>query len=202
MLRARVSHVEGLRYWRTDEDACPVDDLIREMTTEWSNEATLRGSAFHRALELADFGEHETLTADGYTFTFDRGEGEVALQPIREIRGWKQIGPVLLTGQSDHFGGRRIGDHKTTSRFDAEKYLAGFSWRAYLTIFGADVFTWHVFEVTETAPQTYRVKPPHTFSAYRYPEMERDVLAEVERFAEFAAAHLPNGPHMGAAAWE
>jgi hypothetical protein len=68
-----------------------------------------------------------------------------------------------------------VEDHKTTGRFDPERYLSGYQWRLYLDIFGADLFRWNVFEIKATDdPLTWDVFAQHTLEQYRYPAMSAD----------------------------
>lgn len=193
---ARVSNIEAWRRWKHwqplfDGDEEPtVEDLVRQLTTDEPSERMLAGTAFHKALELAGPGEYDHLSANGYTFTL--AGGTVALPAIRETRAHGAYGPLTVTGQADCIHGRAIFDHKTTARFDAEGYLAGCQWKFYLDLFGADTFTWNVFEITETAEKTYRVGEPHALTAYRYPELHADCEKLAAEFYEFAREHLPS----------
>lgn len=187
---ARVSHVETYRRWLLDESAS-VDDLVKQITTDDPTPEMRVGTALHKALELAGDGEHETLTANGYTFHLP--DAELDIPEIRELRGYKQYGDLTITGRVDAIHGKRIDDHKTTARFDAERYLSGIQWRLYLEIFDCDVFRWNVFEIREAGPLplVYRVSPPQLLVEYRYPGMADDIERVVSGFAEFAAKYLP-----------
>lgn len=187
---ARVSHIEAFRRWRED-DASTVDDLIRYITEDKPSEAMLAGTAFHKALELAQDGEYETLKANGYTFLFD-ANAILSLPVIRELRAYGKYGDLCVTGQVDGLNGKTVVDHKTTSRFDAERYLAGCQWRFYLDIFEADTFVWNVFEIREFYPKAYRVSEPHTLSAHRYPELQEDCQRLAGEYLDFARRHLPD----------
>jgi hypothetical protein len=162
---------------------------VARLTKDEPTERMQAGSAFHKALEFAQPGEHETLSANGYTFTLSGGV--IELSAAREVRGYRQYGPLLVTGQTDDLHGRIIRDHKTTAKFDAESYLGGCQWKFYLDLFEANVFTWNVFEITETAERTYRVGSPHQLTAYRYPELRADCEKLAGEFYEFARVHLP-----------
>jgi hypothetical protein len=192
---ARVSNIEAWRRWKHwqplfDGDEEPtLEDLVRKLTTDAPTAAMMAGTAFHHALEVAQPGEYDQLRADGYVFNL--GGGVVELPSVRETRAYRNYGPLIVTGQSDCLHGRRIQDHKTTSRFDAESYLAGCQWRFYLDIFDADVFDWNVFEITETSEKVYRVGEPHKLTAYRYPELHADCEKLAGEFYEFALEHLP-----------
>lgn len=187
---ARVSNIEAYRRWLNwqplfeGQDEPTLDDLVRQLTTDEPSEAMMAGTAFHAAIEAAQDGDHETFAAMGYTFHLP--DAEIALPPIRELRGFKDYGPLQVTGKVDCLEGKVVVDHKTTSRVDFERYLEGCQWRFYLDIFGADVFRWHVFEIKEIEEKTYRVSVPQTLEARRYPELGADCARLADAFHEFA----------------
>jgi hypothetical protein len=192
----RVSEVESFRQWRDDEDA-DLETLLARMRGQGGESAAMRaGTAFHKALELAPTGAaYSSIAALGYTFNI-AGEFELALPTIREVRASKTytVGDVALTvsGQLDAIEGRRIEDHKTTGRFDPERYLTGYQWRLYLEIFGADLFRWNVFEIAVTDdPLVWEVFAAHRLEQYRYPGMPGDCEKLVADLAQFARKHLP-----------
>ena len=200
---ARVSNIEALRQWKNwrplfeGQEEPTVEDLIKFITTEEPTEAMQIGTAFHKALETAQYGEHETLEANGFRFLLP--DCELALPVVREMRAYGEYGGLTVTGQVDAVEGRRIYDHKTTSRFDPERYLDGCQWRFYLDLFGADEFVWNIFEVKQVDPDTVRVSEPHVLKAYRYPEMRADCERLAADYLEFARAHLPGQPTERAA---
>ena len=93
---ARVSNIEALRRWRLNEE--PVEDLVRWITTDNPTPAMLAGTAFHKALELAEPGDFDRLQANGMTFIMP--DAEIALTEIREMRAERQYGPLTVSGLS------------------------------------------------------------------------------------------------------
>jgi len=184
---ARVSNIEAFRRWREDEEST-VEDLVRFITVDEPTEAMKAGTAFHKALELAPDGEYEKLEANGYTFFLP--DAEIALPSIRELRAYGSYGPLTVTGQVDGLRGSVVVDHKTTARFDAERYLGGCQWKFYLDLFEANEFVWNVFEIKELDLQVYRVSEPHTLKAYRYPEMHDECARLAGDYLEFASKFL------------
>jgi len=187
---ARVSNIEAYRQWQNwkpllDGDEEPtLDDLVRRITTDEPSEAMMAGTAFHAAIETAADGEHDRFAANGYTFLLP--DAEIALPAIRELRGFKDYGRLEVTGKVDCLDGKVVIDHKTTSRVDLERYLAGCQWRFYLDIFEADVFRWNVWEVKEAGEKTYEVKAPQILEARRYPELGADCARLADEFHDFA----------------
>lgn len=189
MTAHRVSNLEQFRQYESDPDFELSDLLERLQWNSVSSPAMLAGTAFHKALELADSGVADTLEANGYTFTF-RGDFDLELSPIRELRAFKTYHvdgqPFIVTGQVDEIHGRTVIDHKTTGRFDPDRYLDGFQWRLYLDIFGADLFRWNVFEMKPgDEPMQYEITAAHRLEQYRYPALADDCQSLVERYARF-----------------
>jgi len=198
-MRYRVSMVESFRQWEVDPDG-DTDRLIAGICGMGEETPAMRaGTALHKALELAQPGEVERLSVPGYVFTFPK-DFTLGVTPIRELRASKTYlvddRPITISGQVDAIDGLRIEDHKSTSRFDPDRYLTGYQWRLYLSIFAAWQFRWNVFEIGEVEsaqpsegfeppPAEYEVLALHTLSQFRYPSLEADCLALVTRFARF-----------------
>jgi hypothetical protein len=199
MMTFRVSEVESFRQWREDDDAELETLLARLRGQTPPSEAMLAGTAFHKALEEAPAAEHSELRALGYTFKL-MGDFELAIPAIREIRASKTyVGDgfaVTVSGQLDAIEGKRVEDHKTTGRVDFERYLAGYQWRLYLDIFGADVFRWNVFEIEchedeEPFGRVWGVYEAHRLEQYRYPDMGADCARLALDLGRFALRHMP-----------
>ena len=184
---ARVSHIEAFRQWRDDESAT-AEDLVERLNAP-ATESMAAGTAFHRALELAEDGEYETLQANGFTFHVD-ADIDLQLPSIRELRASRHYGELEITGCVDATVGRRIDDHKTTGSFDPDRYLDGCSWKFYLDIFGADIFRWNVFVIRahRSKARTYDVVDQHTLEQFRYPGLHEDCAALAHAYFETAVA--------------
>ena len=154
----------------------------------------LAGIALHNALEHATCGEFAELSADGYVFVFPEN-AEIALPVVRELKAEKvyMVGGVAVTvvGKVDTLQGKSVEDHKTTSQFDAEKYMGTFQWRYYLDIFNADHFRWNVFVLSNVDEKVYEVRAVHPLNQYRYPGMADDCMELLREFVDFARVNLP-----------
>lgn len=185
----------------------PLGVLINQILHSEPTEAMAKGTAFHKFLEHAQAGESETATVDGYTFSFV-GDFDLYLPRMREWRKGKDYGGIIVSGQCDAIEGKTIYDHKTTERFDAEKYLDSWQHRFYLDIFGADRFVWNVWEmkhVGEVIPdalqeatgsarvssQAYEVRALHKLEQFRHPELEADCTALALEYLDFARKFMP-----------
>lgn len=192
---ARVSSIETFRRWRNDEDAS-MDDLIAAITDHEPTPAMLAGTAFHAGLEAATEGESGVMIVGDYRFNLHI-DIEIALPRQREIRARKNYGPLTVTGKFDALDGLTIIDHKTTARFDAEKYIAGCQWKFYLDIFGCNVFRWNVFEIREAdtddpAIRVYDVFGFHPLEQMRYPGLHDDCLQLALEFHDTVSSILPD----------
>ena len=195
-LRTSASDLDAFRYYLANDDA-DLADLIAQLRRETPpTPAMLAGTALHKALELSTPGTYGQLSADGYTFTF-ASDAEIDLPEIREIKASRDYEIdgccVTLVGKVDALHGRRIDDHKFTSRYDAERFLSSLQWRVYCDIFNADVFVWNVFEGRPASddPKGYVINAVHTLAMHRYPGMRDDIERALKRYVDFARVHLP-----------
>lgn len=196
-MRVSVTDVDALRYFMAQDDG-DLEKLLRQLRREEPPTDAMRaGTAFHAALELAQEGEVEDLEAQGYSFEI-AADVAIELPDIREVKAVREyrVGDcdVQLVGKVDALAGRYVYDHKLTGRFDPERFLSGFQWRAYLEIFEANHFVWNVFEAPLRAgdqSNTRRITAFHRLGADRYPGLPDDVVREIEGFVAFARVHLP-----------
>lgn len=191
---ARVSNIEAYRqffHWRPlfdGQEEPTVEDLVRFITVDEPSEAMKVGTAFHKAIELAQDGDHEEFEANGYRFILP--DAELSVPAIREMRAFGHYGRLEVTGQVDAIHGQIVFDHKTTSKFDPERYLDGCQWKFYLDLFGADQFQWNIFVLKEEEEFVYRVAEPQLLKAYRYPGLHADCERLAADFLEFALEHI------------
>lgn len=194
LIRVSATDIDALRYFRADDEA-DLADLLAQLRRESApTDSMLAGTALHKALETAADGEVKGFEIDGYRFSID-ADAELDLPTIREMKATKEfiIGDcvVTLVGKVDAIHGRRVDDHKFTTRYDPERFLSSYQWRIYLDIFDADEFRWNIFEGRESAPKNYIISAFHPLRMHRYPGMARDIEREVTAFVRFARVHLP-----------
>lgn len=193
-VRVSVTDVDSWLYFSEHEDAS-LEALLAQLRKQAPQTEAMRvGGALHKALETSSPGTVNVLEADGYRFDI-AADAVIELPEIREIKAEMQfpidLHTVTLVGKVDAIHGHRVEDHKTTRNFEAENYLSGFQWRAYLVMFRASCFRWNVFEIDEQGPGVYRIKALHKLEQYRYAGMEDHVRAMLTEFVVFAEANLP-----------
>lgn len=197
-MRLSVSDIDLFHKYLDEEADISLKEVLRQLRREekrpWYMDA---GNAFHKVLEHAHVGEVSEAECDGYRFQFEL-DSHIALPEIREMKGELQVetsvGPVTLVGKLDGFH-HSVRDIKLTSYFKGpERYLESYQWRCYLVMFKSFRFDYDVFTYREPKkddPKLIVVDGYHTFSAFAYPNMERDVVNAVDRFAQFVAEYLP-----------
>ncbi|WP_152640345.1 hypothetical protein [Xanthomonas sp. MUS 060] len=201
-MRVSATEIDAFRYYRDNEEA-ELDPLLAQLRRQMEpTEPMLAGRAFHKALELAEPGEVGVFEQDGYRFEIAT-DADIDIPDVRELKATRDYVidgfSVTLVGMVDAIHGRRVDDHKTTARFDPERFLDSYQWRIYLEVFGADEFRWNVFEWSnsERDPKTYVIRAVHPLTMYRYPGLAGDVERELEAFVTFARQHLPERLEIG-----
>ena len=187
----RVSNLEDFRKFEQDEEYPFGVFMNRLVGKEPPSEAMLAGTALHKFLEMVGEGlEFDSVEIGGCEFIFEK-DFLLSIKQIKEIRLSKTYNcfgkDLIVSGCVDVLDNLTIEDHKTTSSFDPDRYLEGYQWRFYLDIFKANRFVWNVFEMREDTktPKTYYITQLHTLEQYRYPSLESDCQALVERFSKF-----------------
>lgn len=193
MIRISVTDLESFRYWKANEDATLEDLLIRLRHEEPPTPAMEAGRAFAKLMETAPLGDMASTWVDGWQFTFAL-DADVELPQHREVKTEMVFdtpsGPVTLVAKADGVDGRVVHDQKLTERWDPEKYLDSWQWRAYLLMFDADSFVYDVFEGKYDG-RTVTVRDYHRMAFYSYPAMEADVQRAVAELAEAVKRRLP-----------
>jgi hypothetical protein len=196
-IRVSASDIDAFRYYLANDDA-ELADLLAQLRHETPPTEAMRvGTALHTALEMVRDGDYSELASGGYTFAFAI-DGEIDLPEIREIKAIKDYIVddciVTLVGKVDAIHGKRVDDHKFTSRYDAERFMGSMQWRIYLDVFDADEFRWNVFEGREDSDdpgRRYVITALHQLVEHRYPGMRDDIERELRRFVEFTRRFLP-----------
>lgn len=194
-MRVHVTDLDQLLWFRRIEDMTTEELISRLRRESPPNRAMAMGTAWHSILENPPSDELLAVERDGFTFLIEC-DADIELPQVREIRAEKtyMVDGVLvtLTGGCDGITGNVVTDHKLTARPDPEKYLDSYQWRAYLDIYGADVFEYILYHALDREKDgQVIIKDVMPFRFYRYPEMASDLISGIRDFVEFAKAHLP-----------
>lgn len=197
MIRISATNLESFRRWLLNEEST-IEEMIAYLKRETPpNEAMLAGSAFHKVLENAQYGDElNIIEQDGFTFDLTSFESEIALPAIREFKIEKPAiiadEPVTFVGVVDALSINEVFDHKLTSNPNAENYLDSMQWRCYLDWFNVDKFTYNFFHSYKPANKDiYQIKGVLQVSFYRYAEIKRDIENISIQFVNFVKGHIP-----------
>lgn len=200
-VRLSVTDLDKFGYYLQNESPEAFVALIEDL--RGTRPATLQmdaGRAFARVFERMPHGDCGNAEADGWRFDFTVN-AHVQLPPLRELKTEMTFpvdgAEVTLVGKADGTAGKVVHDQKLTERFDPEKYLDSYQWRAYLTMFGADTFVYDVFVGKYEKQRGEIVKGPidvvdyHRLEVHSYPEMQFDLLQRVRAVLGVVQRHVP-----------
>ena len=196
MLEMRVTMLESIRYWKSQEDA-PLSDLLARLAqTAPATRKMQAGSALAKFFERAESiddpqstGEVDEVEQDGWRFRFD-AHVKLNLAPVREMEFFDifqtPYGPVKLTGHCDQLDGITVCDQKLVEQFEVEgKYTESMQWRSYLAILGARRFRYDVFVGRiDDNENLVTITGYHPVHFYTYPGIRDDVHRAVVELAE------------------
>ena len=152
--------------------------------------AVLAGQAFGAALERPDRyrvpGGYRIPTRDrAQVYTIDEAVFAPALalmdhtHGVFEVKAEKTYGDARVVGVADQLVGDHLIEHKTTSAFDADKYLESSQWRFYADLFDVSTVTYHVFVLNDHGNGVLEIRSIETLSLYPYPALHDDCAALV-----------------------
>lgn len=187
-----VTDLDSLVWYRRIEAMTDDELKARLLRTGPTNNKMLMGTAWHSILENPP-PEIGTIIKDGFTFNVDC-DAEIKLPQLREVRAGKKYDvdgvTVTLSGKCDGISGTTIVDHKLTFRPNPESYFGSYQWRAYLDIFDADTFTYHLYHATEK-DGVVTIKDVSTLNMYRYPGMNKDLTEGISALVWFIKNNVP-----------
>jgi hypothetical protein len=187
--RISVSNLDFFRTFMEDEDLPLGVFLARLLGTDERTDAMKAGNAFHEALECASEGELGTLALGDYRFDFNC-DCNIEKLDIYELPIEKQYGDLLVRGRIDGLNGKEVTDYKTTSQFDADRFMASYQWRLYLDILECDTFRYEVFVMAERAEHCYEITQHHTLIQKRYPGLAEDCARLTREYSEFVSCGI------------
>lgn len=226
MIRVRATQLENYRLFHqlldtTDEVAIRALENSMAGTARASKDMQY-GSAAHAFLERAVNESNGMPTELDGLLTFDKEGGpgmEFALvlsdeypvevdlpiagaqTEVEEARYYPEYRAVLV-GHADAVVGNRVFDYKFTKTLNLDNYFQSLQWRAYLTLFGADRFTYCVFctvpiDGSPAFEWERALVDYYALDMWRYDGMEDEVAAAVGEVASYRrrAGLLSPGEH-------
>lgn len=194
--RTSASELDQYSYYLSNDDMPLQVFLERLRKKEPPTDRMLAGRAWHKFLENAGDGSHDSATQDGFKFKIT-ADADFELPPVRELKAVKNYRfgdlAVTLVGVVDGMAGRRVIDHKLTWNPNLDRLVNAWQWRCYLEIFGADIFEYMVYTAKDIKGDARDIEVSHIerFDLYRYPDMGRDIECFVADFAAFVEEWLP-----------
>lgn len=188
-----------------NDDDMTAEELAERLFGKFeANLPMMAGTALHSALENAsdadDLTHYLAESRNGFAFVLpDDLEGLVELGNVREFkRVWRVLPDVDLVGKVDAETDLFIIDHKLSGRFDPDRYMDSWQWRAYLAMTGKQRFAYQVFEhggipddVDDLGNRLIKIKGYHRLELAIYDGLMADVVWAVEALADFARQWMP-----------
>lgn len=135
----------------------------------------LAGTAVHRVLELAQYGELAGAEEAGWKISFDL-DAELQLPEMREIPLAREHSGETLFGRVDSITGTAVHDIKTTEQVDPDRYAESYQWRGYLWMSRRDVFVYDLLKAKVDADaMSVSIIDYTRISFNRYPALDADV---------------------------
>jgi hypothetical protein len=183
----RASRLDEFRAYLSGElwsgDEYTAAEFVRRMTTFEESPAMAAGTAVHKVIEQAGFGEiPEHVDCNGWRIHFDL-DANLPMPVFREVPLQREHKGILLSGRCDAMSANTVHDTKTTQAIDVDRYLDSYQWRAYLWMSGRRNFVYDILKVKldeEAKLVTVQEFVPIKVSAY--PALSTDVENLLEEF--------------------
>lgn len=183
----RASRLDEYRYYMSGEtfsgEEYTAAEFIRKMTTFEESPKMAAGTAVHKVIENAAFGDLPVrVDCNGWNIHFDL-DAVLPMPTSREIPLQREHNGIMLFGRCDAMDANTVHDTKTTSAIDLDRYLESYQWRSYLWMSGRRSFVYDILKVKveeDTKIVTVQEYVPLKISAY--PGLVRDVESLLEEF--------------------
>lgn len=158
-------------------------DFVDRMTTKQKSRAMDAGTAVHKLIETAGFGElPEKADVDGWRVHFDLN-AELQFPKAREVELQRTHRSITLFGKVDGMDDLAVHDSKTTAAIDIDRYMDSYQWRGYLWLSGRPFFVYDIFKVkVDDIVDLVTVQDYVPIKLARYPGMDKDVTDLLEEF--------------------
>lgn len=185
MIRISVTHLDGFDYYlKSNKDT---DTYISELTTFTDNRPMKIGRSFETILQLPELTKFEDCyNCDGVKFK--RNQIAKALQRyetgVWQLKHVQEFEGVQLVGKADIIQGATIIDIKTTAKIDIQRYIDSYQWRAYLMLFGANLFEYHIYQIKDE-PELIDITDFELLKLNDYDGLVSDLKCVVNDFKDF-----------------
>lgn len=183
----RASRLDEYRYYVSGEtfsgDEYTAAEFIRKMTTFEESPKMAAGTAVHKVIENAGFGEiPPEVSSNGWHIKFDL-DADLPMPVAREIPLQREYRGIVLFGRCDAMDANTVHDTKTTSQIDVDRYLESYQWKSYLWMSGRHSFVYDILKVkVEEDIKVVTVQEYLPLKVSAYPGLARDVESLLEDF--------------------
>lgn len=158
-------------------------EFIRKMTSFEESPKMAAGTAVHKVIENAAFGDLPArVDCNGWNIHFDL-DADLPMPTSREIPLQREHNGIMLFGRCDAMDANTVHDTKTTSAIDLDRYLESYQWRSYLWMSGRHSFVYDILKVkVEEDIKAVTVQDYVPLKISAYPGMAHDVETLLEEF--------------------
>jgi hypothetical protein len=168
-------------------------DLIAQIQGVFTPTPQIRlGKAYHACVEKPQLSLSGFYEKDGYRFEREAIEGmrRRIIPGLFEVKTTKMIRigseDVTLVSKCDHIIGAHLDEFKTSTQFDADKYLASIQWRLMMWLFDTTSVTYHVATLGEDEEDNIvRLKGIESLNVFPYPQLKDDCFELVREFCQY-----------------
>ena len=170
--------------WFTDEKMI---ETVKGVVTP--TPAMQVGRAYHAVLESPErYRVPHGYICDGYQFSNETMMPmfvQIDRRGVFEVKATKDIDGVTLVAQADHLCGAELHEFKTTTYFEADKYINSLQWRVMAWIFEPLVIRYHVASLDDHLNGVVECREVNSLTLYPYAELENDCRAVLREFVAY-----------------
>lgn len=145
------------------------------------------GTFIHEIFENAGYGILQNVfKINGWSiFISDNLNVDLEYPDNREIKVTGNIAGLNISGTVDAMNDVQVHDIKTTSTYEAEKYITSYQWKTYLLLTNLEKFVYDVFTVKiDEVKKHLTVLDYNIIPLYAYPDMREEVEIIVTEFKD------------------
>jgi hypothetical protein len=194
-LRISATLLESFRLY-LKADWFNEEDLIAQIQGVFTPTPQIRlGKAYHACVEKPQLSLSGIYEKDGYRFEPEAIEGmrRRIVPGLFEVKTTKLLRiadeDVTLVARCDHIIGSHLDEFKTSTQFDADKYLASIQWRLMMWLFDTTSLTYHVATLDEDEhDNVVRLKGLESLNVFPYPQLRDDCCELIRELCSYLRA--------------